>query len=106
MRFIQSGYERTDAARSTNKTEDSRKSPENPELILCLVQATQLLFQVFTLYLNFWWLPQELIASLGGIGLIQPETLTESRFEVFANATDELRVNDKWNIVDKTVQTH
>ena len=106
MGFKQSEYERTDAGSSTNKAEDSRKCPENPELILCPVQATQLLLQVLALYLNFLWLPQKLMAPLGGIGLVQPETLTESSSEAFANATDELRVNDKWNVVDKAVQTN
>jgi len=80
--------------------------PESPELILCPVQPTQLLPQVLTLYLNFLWLPQKLIASLYSIGLVQPETLTESCSEAFANATDELRVNDKWNVVDEAVQTN
>ena len=66
----------------------------------------QLLLQVLTLYLNFLWLTQELMASIGGIGIVQPKTLAESRFEALANATDELRVDDQWDVIDKAVQTN
>ena len=47
---------------------DSMRTPVNPELFQSLAQATRLLLQKLTLSLNFLWLPQELMASLGGIG--------------------------------------
>ena len=46
------------------------------------------------------------MASLGCIRLVQPETLAESSFEVLANATYELRVYDKWDVIDKAVQAY
>jgi hypothetical protein len=89
-----------------DRKQDSRRSPEIPELILSPLQATQLLPQLLTLYLKVLWLPQELTASVGGIGLAQPEALAESRFKALANATDELCVDGKWNVVDEAIQTN
>ena len=59
---------------------------------------------MLTLSLDFWWLPQEVTASFKRIGIAQLETPTESVRQTLTNATDELRVDDQWDVVDKAVQ--
>jgi hypothetical protein len=56
------------------------------------------------LLLDFEWLPQELTTTFGSIGLAEPETLAESACQLLANPTDELRIDNKRDVVDKPVQ--
>jgi hypothetical protein len=74
------------------------------DLIFCLGQAVQFLPQMFALSLDFLWLPQKVTTPFHGYGVAQAETLAESDCQALANATDELRIDDEWDIVHESVQ--
>jgi hypothetical protein len=56
--------------------------------------------------LDFWWLLQELTTSVDSIGFTQPETLAENGRQVLGDATNKLRVDDEWDVIDKAVQAN